>query len=232
MDLRTDRLDLVPLDPQRDATDLHPAWSDPAVLEPMGEHEPTASLAQTVDRLTAMSAGPGIRVWTVRLTDTTSALGVVGMFAAPEETGIAGITWRLRRDSWGRGIMSEAATAVVEHLLQSPEIRGVEAWIQPSNARSIGVARRAGMDLRGYLPHATTGYQVVMGRSRDEAPLQLLSASPTLAVHDVGATAHLLHDALGLETRFTFGEPPEYAGMAVGVWSSSPMVFLTEADEE
>lgn len=232
MDLHTEHLDLVPLDPQRDATDLHPAWSDPAVLDPMAEHDPTTSVAQTVDRLTAMSSGPGIHVWTARIAGSPDALGVVGMFAAPEESGIAGITWRLRRDAWGRGIMSEAAVAVVEHLLGEPHIRGVEAWILATNARSLGVARNAGMDLRGYLPHAAGGYQLVMGRSRPDVRPELLSVTATLPVRDVGDTARLLEETLGLETRFTYGEPPGFAGLAIGVWSSSPLVHLTEVDEE
>src|SRR5690625_1935701 len=101
MDLHSERLDLAPLDPRRAATDLHPAWSDRAVPEPMGGRSPPSAVAPTVDRLTAMSSGPGIRVWTVRMAGSSDALGVVGMFAAPEETGIAGITWRLRRDAWG-----------------------------------------------------------------------------------------------------------------------------------
>lgn len=231
MDLHTEHLDLVPLDPRRDATDLHPAWSDPAVLEPIGEHDPTTSVAQTVDRLTAMSSGRGIHVWTVRIAGSSDALGVVGMFAAPEEDGIAGITWRLRRDAWGRGIMSEAALAVVEHLLEQPHVRGVEAWINATNTRSVGVARNAGMDLRGFLPHAETGYQLVMGRSRSDVRPHLLSVTATLPVRDVAGTARLLVDTFGLTMRFTDGEPPTFAGLAIDMWSSSPLVHLSEADE-
>lgn len=229
MELHSEHLDLAPLDPRRDATDLHPAWSDPAVLEPIGEHTPTSSVAQTVDRLTAMSSGPGIHVWTVRKAGSSDALGVVGMFAAPGETGIAGITWRLRRDAWGRGIMSEAALLVVEHLLAQPHIRGVEAWINATNTRSLGVARNAQMDLRGYLPHAETGYQLVMGRPDVDVQPRLLSVSATLPVRDVAATARLLEDALGFQRRFEYGEPPEFAGLAIDMWSASPLVHLSEA---
>lgn len=232
MDLHSEHLDLVPLDPHRDASDLHPAWSDPAVLEPLGEKDPTTSVAQTVDRLTAMSAGRGIHVWTVRIAGSADALGVVGMFAAPEENGIAGVTWRLRRDAWGRGIMSEAALVVVEHLLSRPEIRGVEAWINANNTRSLGVARNARMDLRGYLPHADTGYQLVMGRARDDVRPQLLSITPTLPVRAVAETSRLLEEILGFRTGFTYGEPPSFAGLGIDAWSSSPLVHLSEVDDE
>jgi ribosomal-protein-serine acetyltransferase len=62
--------------------------------------------------------------------------------------GRAGIGYWVRSDRQGRGLASAAAaaaaSAVLEHL---PDVNAVEIQMDQANARSAGVARRAGFDL-------------------------------------------------------------------------------------
>lgn len=56
--LTTDRLDLVPLDPDRDAESLHAMYADPEFY-PFGPREPTADVAATRTRLAEEMTGSG-----------------------------------------------------------------------------------------------------------------------------------------------------------------------------
>lgn len=70
----------------------------------------------------------------------------------------------LRDDAVGRGIISEAATALVRAALDVARIERVEIRSDPQNVRSTSVARRLGFRLAGVLPlEAVTP----AGQSRD-----------------------------------------------------------------
>ncbi|MGH8783153.1 GNAT family N-acetyltransferase [Paraburkholderia sp.] len=55
------------------------------------------------------------------------------------------IGWRLVRDTWGRGIASEAALAVVHHAFDTVGLTEVVAGIAERNAASRRVAEKLGM---------------------------------------------------------------------------------------
>jgi hypothetical protein len=101
--------------------------------------------------------------------------------------------------------MSEAARAVVEHLVEQQSITGVEAWIDSRNVRSIAVARHAGLDLVGRLPRTQDGeiaQSVVMGRAARPVDPITFGIMPVLEVRDVAATVRVLTKLLGLRVRF------------------------------
>lgn len=225
--LRTARLWLTPLDPAADADDLHAVWGDPEVAGPMGEGDLSSSVPETRHRLVSLQR-PGMRQWVLRLAPDGAALGVAGSFA-PSDGGVMGLSWRLRRDHWGTGLMSEAAPIVVDQLLndESLAVDGVEAWIASTNTRSLGVARHAGLTLRGYLPLSAPGAhasQLVLGRRRRETPPAVLSVTPALAVGDVAGTATILAEVLGMRVAFAVGDPPDFIRLGADIWSAGPAI--------
>ena len=99
MELRTARLSLAPLDPDRDAEALHAAYSDPAVMRWWNTPLRTG-IADTHRDLVNSLEGEGACMWVLR------------------EAGV------------GRGIMTEAAGAVVEYafgLLGLDRVEPLEA---------------------------------------------------------------------------------------------------------
>ncbi|SDT10046.1 GNAT family N-acetyltransferase [Microlunatus soli] len=231
MQLTTDRLDLVPLDPDRDAESLFAMYSDPE-YDRYGPNEPTADVAATRRRLAEMLRANGGWTWVLRLRPRTEALGTIGIFA-DQGTTIRGLSWGLRRDHWGRGLMGEAAPVVIDHLLAQPGIDGVEAWIDTRNTRSIGVARRARLAERATLARVYpdhTAQQVVMARAAEPGDCDVLAARPNLPVRDVRQTGRLLTRVLGLTVLFEYGDPPTFARLGVAPWTGSAGVDLSAAD--
>lgn len=230
--LTTERLDLVPLDPDRDAESLHVMLGDPEYDE-YGDDKPTRDVAETRDRLAHAVDGNGGWTWAVRLRPSEQAIGAIGLYY-DQGTTIRGLSWHLRRDFWGRGIMGEAAPVVVDHLLEQPHIDGVEAWIDTQNTRSLGVARRARLDERGRMPRVYAdrlAQQVVMARAAVPRDQDVLDVRPTLRVRDIRATIGLLTSVLGLRIGFEHGDPTTYAQLAVAGWSGGTGLELTTGGE-
>lgn len=228
--LRTARLDLVPLDPDRDAESLHAMHGDPEV-HPYGSDEPTVDVAATHARLVEELRANGGWTWVLRRRPGTEALGTIGLFS-DQGTSIRGLSWSISRSHWGQGLMGEAAPVVVDHLLAQPGIDGVEAWIDTRNTRSLGVARRARLDERARLSRVYpdhTAQQVVMARAAEPLDNAVLAVRPSLPVCDVRGTCRLLVDILGLCLQFEHGEPPTFARLAVGPWSGTPGLDVTSA---
>ncbi|MEV0790591.1 GNAT family N-acetyltransferase [Kribbella sp. NPDC050459] len=153
--LKTARLDLVALDVERDLGALHAMFSDPAWARG-GYMTPTASMDESRERLAGEFGDNGGWTWVLRVRPADDAAGVIGVFS-DQGSSIRGMSWYLRRERWGAGLMSEAARAVVDHLLQrrssasrrgsthatygrSPS-RGTRAWTSSAGCRARTTAR-------------------------------------------------------------------------------------------
>jgi RimJ/RimL family protein N-acetyltransferase len=118
MQLTTDRLDLVPLNLDRDLPDLHTMLVDP-IWAAAAFAEPTTDPAASRDRLAENFGDNGELTWVLRAPGSSQAIGVIGVYS-DQGTSTRGLSWYLRRDHWGQGLMGEAARVVVEHLLTLP----------------------------------------------------------------------------------------------------------------
>ncbi|WUJ69278.1 GNAT family N-acetyltransferase [Kribbella soli] len=201
--LETARLDLVEFEMERDLPALHAMFSDQEWARG-GYMTPATSESESRERLEREFGDNGGWTWVLRVRPEQTAVGVIGVFS-DQGSSIRGLSWYLQRDRWGAGLMSEAARAVVDHLLDQPSITGVEAWIDSRNVRSIAVARHAGLDLVGRLPRTLDGeiaQSVVMGRAAKPTDPTTFAIMPVLEVRDVAGTARLLCELLGLQIHF------------------------------
>lgn len=228
VELTTARLLLTPLDPDRDAEALHEAYSDPDVMRwwntPL-RHD----IADTKRDLMNSLEGEGAHAWVVRETD--SPVGIVGLLG---DVAVPGLSWLLRRQAWGRGLMAEAADAVIQHAFGPLGLARVEAWVEATNIRSLSTARRIGLTACGRLaqryPHREQPHEsIVLGMSREPGPTSVLSVEVTLPVLDVAAELDLLRCVLGARTLYAVGEPPTMVGVIFGPWSVGPCLRLVAA---
>ena len=162
----------------------------------MGDSQPPAADVEATRM--AENGGWG---WTIRAAGTELIIGSVSLFPGDEVS--RSLTWYLHPDHWGHGLASEAVSAVVDHLLGTAGFARLDAWIDHTNPRSIGVARNAGMTERGRMAHysavqAGIVHNVVMGRAAGDPEPALLGVRPELVVRDVEHVTRLLIEGLGM----------------------------------
>jgi uncharacterized glyoxalase superfamily protein PhnB len=189
-----------------------------------------ADIADTHQELVSRVEGEGAHMWVVREAD--APVGMVGLLG---DVSVPGLSWLLCRQAWGRGLMTEAAGAVVEYAFGSLGLDRVEAWVEVTNVRSLATARRVGLVEYGRLaqryPHRTHPQEtIVLGRSREAAPTTVLSVELTLPVLDIASQLDVLRSVLGARQLYAVGDPPAMVGLIFGQWSVGPCLRLVAAE--
>jgi ribosomal-protein-alanine N-acetyltransferase len=230
--ISTERLELQPLDAKNDAEGLYAIRSDRRVWATMGDTEPPAATAEA-EHLARLLHDNDAWGWTVRLADADRIIGSVTLF--PGDGVWRSLTWSLHPDHWGRGLMSEAVTAAVEHLLDVGGFARVEAWIQHTTRRSLGVARNASMTEWGRMAYYSSVqsrivHNVVMGRVAGDPEPEFLGLRPVLAVRDLEQTIALLTEGLGLHLDTPVpGAAADETRVAISPMSRTASISLFEA---
>jgi len=84
---------------------------------------------------------------------------------------IAQIGYSIKKDLWGKGLATEATSAVVDAAFEAyPDLQRIQANIHPQNHGSIRVVERIGMDYEGTL----RSYAFVRDEVADEAIYAIL----------------------------------------------------------
>ena len=78
-------------------------------------------------------------------------LGTIGLPRLDQENRCTSISFELRRDEWGKGLMGEAAAAIVKHAFETLKLHRIQAEIDPKNAPSIHLAESLGFVREGIL---------------------------------------------------------------------------------
>lgn len=149
-ELTTDRLLLRAWRPQ-DREPFAALNADPVVMEHFPAPLTREQSDAFVDRIEAHFAEHGYGLWVVEqdgeFAGFTGLLWSRGMpFADSLEVG-----WRLAQPFWGRGIATEAATAVLAYALQREP--SVVSFTALTNVRSWRVMERIGMHRAGTFDH-------------------------------------------------------------------------------
>ena len=94
---------------------------------------------------------PGLGYWTIR--ERTAPERFLGWVLLIPDHGVGPdveIGWRLIRSAWGRGIASEAASALVIHAFDTVRLPRIIADIAGENRASLCVAQKLGMQWVGH----------------------------------------------------------------------------------
>jgi RimJ/RimL family protein N-acetyltransferase len=119
-------------------------WS---ALRPGIPFDPGAG-PQMLDRHVAHWRRNGFGLWAVSERPSREIIGWIGASHpafVPELADCIEIGWTLRPPAWGRGIATEGGAAAIDAAFEHLDTDEVISLIHPTNARSIGVARRLGM---------------------------------------------------------------------------------------
>ncbi len=90
--------------------------------------------------------------WGIALRDDDSLIGSAGFYKWVKPDGHqAEIGYDLDPGYWGRGIMKEALTAIIDFGFRRMKLDRIEVLVMPSNARSIGLLEKLGFQKEGVL---------------------------------------------------------------------------------
>lgn len=104
---------------------------------------------QRIERWTAeLAAEPGFGRWAVVERASETPAGTMLLKRLPDGDGEIEIGWYLHPDSWGKGLATEAARALLAYGFAGG-LEEIWAVTQLDNNRSAGVCRKVGMRLLG-----------------------------------------------------------------------------------
>src|ERR1039458_7683060 len=122
--------------------------SDPRVMEFMPSLLPAAESDALVDRALAHFDRHGFGPFAAELLENHSFIGFIGLsipnFDAPFMPAVE-VGWRLAFDSWGRGLATEGARAVVRYGFEEMGLDSLVSFTVPGNVRSRRVMEKIGM---------------------------------------------------------------------------------------
>ena len=99
------------------------------------------------DHIDGYEHSSGIEILAVELKSTSELIGYCGLTQYPDIDGATEIEigYRLARPFWGYGYATEAASAVRDFAFSKLDVTRLVALVEPTNRRSIGVAKKLGM---------------------------------------------------------------------------------------
>ncbi len=122
--------------------------ADPRVMEFMPSLLSAAESNALVDRAQAHLDRHGFGPFAVELLQDHSFIGFIGLstpnFDAPFMPAVE-VGWRLAFDSWGRGMATEGARAVIRYAFSELGIDSLVSFTVPDNLRSRRVMEKIGM---------------------------------------------------------------------------------------
>jgi RimJ/RimL family protein N-acetyltransferase len=133
-----------------DLAPFHAICSDPGVMATLGPVMSLAEVEAMIERVAGMEVRDGHTFWALERRDDARLIGWCGVIrgtVGPIE-GKAEIGWRLARDCWGLGYVSEAARASLDWLFTNLPDDAAWAITSVGNRRSRAVMERLGMTHR------------------------------------------------------------------------------------
>lgn len=170
--LETERLILRPL-----LLSDAPAYFEMRQAEELNRfsvHPPIDSLEEAVRVLalleTRVQSG-SLYIWAMARRGENNLIGAIGLPRFDAANRVTSLSYELRRDAWGTGLMREAARAVIDYAFRDLGIVRIQGEVDPANERSWKLGEALGFQREGVLRKNV----VVRGRSTDTAIYSLLA---------------------------------------------------------
>jgi RimJ/RimL family protein N-acetyltransferase len=118
--------------------------------EPDTDVETTATRLRSAEQRSARGAGLGF--WAIEERDSGRVAGAVILKPLGDTEEIE-VGYHLARDSWGKGIATEAAEGALRHGFTTVGLDRIVAVVRPDNPRSLRVIAKLGMRHEGRRHH-------------------------------------------------------------------------------
>jgi len=113
----------------------------------LGTIEETLELIKLIDDTFEQNNGI---TWGITLKDNDVITGTIGFWRIEKQHHRAEIGYLLHHDYWAKGIMTEAANAVLQFGFNELNLHSIEGNVNPSNADSIKLLERLGFVREAY----------------------------------------------------------------------------------
>lgn len=169
--LETPRLLLREFTPE-DADALALVISDPETMRFYPAPYDRAGVEQWIERNRQRYQHDGVGLWAMELTKDKILIGDCGIIRQQVEgESLYEIGYHLRRDHWGRGLATEAATACRDWAFAHLKTDRLISLIRPENLPSRRVAERNGMTIwKEATWRSLKHYVYSIERPRESAP--------------------------------------------------------------
>ncbi|MDP3852933.1 GNAT family N-acetyltransferase [Phenylobacterium sp.] len=125
--------------------------SDPEVMRYLGDVWPPERQREHLSRQIDADLGPGLGYWSLFAKAAPSELLGWVLLSPLPQTEYIQLGYRLRRDAWGVGLATEAATEIVAHAFETLRLTRLAAWVHPENLGSQRVLAKLGFaDIGAY----------------------------------------------------------------------------------
>lgn len=146
--LATERLDLRNWQ-EGDRSLFHRINSDDRVMEFFPFRRDRTQSDALMDRLAAMIERTGYGFLAIEIRDLGRCAGFAGLakvdIPSAFPPGTVEIGWRLAPQFWGKGYVTEAASALLRHGFVTEGLAEIVSFAVPANHRSVAVMQRLGM---------------------------------------------------------------------------------------
>lgn len=239
-ELETPRLILQPLSATH-ADDLFHVLSDAATMR-YWHHPPHRESYETTAMIWSLLAPPEACWWAILPRETRRAIGYVGYLG----TAVPGMGYILHSDYWRQGYGTEAVSAALEYGFSTLGLNRVELWINNQNIASQRLAYKVGFTQRGQFGQRHPAHEtLVFGLRADDwaaetqksvpnrqREIPIYAVHPILPVQDVAESIAFYRDSLGFNAGYVGGDPPDFAIMSRGEWSSEQVhIQLSKSSE-
>lgn len=157
---------------EADVPSLFAIFSDPEVMrywssEPMTDPGEAKAL---LDDVHAHFEARTLFQWGVALAGDDRVVGTCTLSRLDGQNRRGEIGYALAREQWGKGLMGEALTALLDYAFTELALHRIEADVDPGNAASLRLLERLGFTCEGMLRERW----LVGGRAHDSVMLGLL----------------------------------------------------------
>jgi len=172
--LTTARLQLRGIN-QADSEDLYAIYSDMKTLEYWGQ-DPVQSPAEVwkiiKKNMQYVASGTAI-LWGIALRDSNRLIGTCTIFRISQQNKNGEVGFILNRAHWGKGLMTEAMSSVLNYTFNDLDFHRLEADTDPKNLASLALLKKLGFQREGYFRerwfvHGKWHDSVMLGLLRNE----------------------------------------------------------------
>ena len=177
--LETENLVLRPIGPE-DARDLLAIFGDPRVMRYWSSpaFEGLEDARRLIEEIAWGLEDCDLLECGVTVRGRDRVVGTCTLHRIDREHKRAEIGYSLAREAWGRGLMTEALSALIRHAFRDLDLHRLEADVDPRNDPSIRLLERLGFRREGllrerYRVNGEVQDSLMFGLLRREAPPEL-----------------------------------------------------------